>query len=339
MEYLPAELLLKIFKNLTYDDVYSIKQINRHFFDFINKYKDEFANKRFEQLCFSTSILMIKSIRLDLGLNCLNFTRPEWISAVKKRIPVYLKNTISISPVKTEPFRMFTKNDVKIIRYWLEQIFLCVFDNIDFTNFIFNPNMIKLLFNTDEIAKLQLKCRTAFLSLYHHQKIDWRFNFEHFSVGESLCLRFEILDDTRSNDLLLLLLLEEGNRIPEVNLFKPIWRESLCNRIIEHIEKSTDLSKIVPIITFDCVHWPISTLNIKGKLKKEYDVNIRYYELVNINNPKIKFSIRWNGNFYINHVKIIRINVLILKIRRLLTLITSCFSTFYTKEHVENQYK
>ncbi|KAF7623557.1 F-box domain-containing protein [Meloidogyne graminicola] len=256
---------------------------------------------------------MIKSIRLDLGLNCLNFTRPEWISAVKKRIPVYLKNGISISPVKIEPVLLFRREcsqkmafslklplyprsieDLKIIRYWLEQIFHCVFDNIDFTNFIFNPNMIKLLFNTDEIAKLQLNCRTAFLSLYHHQKIDWRFNFEHFSVGESLCLRFEILDDTRSNDLLLLLLLEEGNRIPEVNLFKPIWRESLCNRIIEHIEKSTDLSKIVPIITFDCVHWPISTLNIKGKLKKEYDVNIRYYEL---------FSIRWIGNFYINHNK------------------------------------
>ncbi|KAF7636670.1 F-box domain-containing protein [Meloidogyne graminicola] len=109
MEHLPPELQLKILQNLNFDELFLIKQTNRHFYDFINKYKESWARKEFNMFCFTTSSIIDEvgcfpgpQRELDKSLKEINFAlndqlKEKWLSALDKKIPVFIINNEFVS--------------------------------------------------------------------------------------------------------------------------------------------------------------------------------------------------------------------------------------------------
>ncbi|KAF7623555.1 F-box domain-containing protein [Meloidogyne graminicola] len=91
LEYLPAEIQLKILKNISFDDISSIKQTNKYFCHFINKYKGNFARKRFEYLDFSFGNLKELKLKSNNDFPLNDHIMKKWLIAVDSQIPTYLK--------------------------------------------------------------------------------------------------------------------------------------------------------------------------------------------------------------------------------------------------------
>nr|CAD2200802.1 unnamed protein product [Meloidogyne enterolobii] len=97
----------------------------------------------------------------------------------------------------------------------------------------------------------------------------------------------------REFNILLNILLNEGNKISQVYINRPNkYFVVLCNQILHHMETSKDCAKMVPNIVFNSTKWP--TLNIRG-IEKNNSTNFRStkeYEITNIHNSNLKFSLR-----------------------------------------------
>uniref|UniRef100_A0A1I8BEG3 F-box domain-containing protein n=1 Tax=Meloidogyne hapla TaxID=6305 RepID=A0A1I8BEG3_MELHA len=247
---LPTESQLDIFKFLDFDQIFQFQQINNTFLKIINEYKKEFSRKEFETISM-------------------------WQTAINKQIPLYANepnNEYYIQLLKKEnvtPRRLILnlpnipKNieEMLIIRFWLEELSFCIFENFEF-QVLFNPELIKLLFEENPIN-------------FHSQKVFIKFKNKNVK---------KVLNSAMDNLMVYKYVI--------IN-FGEIWNNEDYNE--EHIETSTNFSNMIPKITFNEICWDRSKLseraeNIKSAIK-DGKLIFEKYQLSNINNPKIKFSI------------------------------------------------
>ncbi|KAF7638032.1 hypothetical protein Mgra_00002485, partial [Meloidogyne graminicola] len=126
---------------------------------------------------------------------------------------------------------------LKNIRYWLNQIFNCCdFGIINFYYFVFNPEIIKLLFNSEEINKIKFNCKKAIFSLYNPNIEYWEFTFNNLVINKRLIIHLNKINYT-NNNILLNLILNKGNNIPSILI-------SFTYNQIEFFKNFINVSKI-----------------------------------------------------------------------------------------------
>ena len=111
-------------------------------------------------------------------------------------------------------------DDLLIIRYWLERLFSCVFEDAKLFKILFSHRFIKLLFFDYSIPP-QFKIKNAFLK-YYEPNFGMNFVLHNLAVCESFKVLFtcaaaeyEITDENELNPILDIIL-NEGKRFPNI---------------------------------------------------------------------------------------------------------------------------
>ncbi|KAF7636676.1 F-box domain-containing protein [Meloidogyne graminicola] len=185
IEYLPVEMQLLIIKNLERKELLEMERTNQYFHALINNYN--LTLKKFKSIDFRCSAIFEHSPSFDKCYEMktlsedfpMEFFREKWKSLVDKNIPVFLTkfpNALfqpcivfdeELPEEKVLKLPLYPDRLLKFqfVRYWIKNLFVCDFDMICFTDHIFNPEMIKLLFNSEEISQMKFKCNIAIFYL------------------------------------------------------------------------------------------------------------------------------------------------------------------------------
>ncbi|CAK5060340.1 unnamed protein product [Meloidogyne enterolobii] len=288
---LPTETKLDIFKFLSYEELCSIKQTNLYLYDFIDKYEGELAREKLDTISI-------------------------WKTGLEKPIPLYLPvqdsddKILCLTKVCSGKLRYLqlqlptiikSKNDIKIIYYYLNKLFNCCFERCSLREFIFNPEVIELLFGTTK----QFYIKKYWLNMDYYLGNKLKFVLNHLIICESLIIDFARNKYKAKHADHLFKILMSGHKFNKACL-RPYNSEQLFDHIINYIETSKDCSKMVANIEF--YSFDINSTNFikrAEQIGEEID-NGRYsitkHQISNIYNPKIKFSI-----FYNKHIREIAI--------------------------------
>nr|CAD2190996.1 unnamed protein product [Meloidogyne enterolobii] len=317
---LPTEIKLYIFKLLNYKELCSIKQTNIYFHNFINNFEGELAREKFCDItidCFNQfneypyKLIKPKDVNFDFPFN--EQLEEKLKNGLRKPIPLYLplysnKNTVicltkvcgnkqcyhpelptiirNIADIEEclllqLPTNIKSKEDVKIVYYYLNKLFNCSFGRGNFDRFIFNPELIQLLFGG--IHK-QFYVQKSWLFMYYNFENKFQFILNHLNVSESIRINIALKDDANYTDILFKILTSGGDKFNEVYLVA-YNLQKVFDLIINHIETSKDCSKMVANIVLNNRNINFASLNERAEKIEDC------FQLSNIYNPKIKFSI------------------------------------------------
>ncbi|CAK5036203.1 unnamed protein product [Meloidogyne enterolobii] len=130
MYFLPSEVQLDIFKYLNFKQLLNFQQTNCYLKNFINEYEGELARKEFYKLDFWTWAIE-KSIPMFLNAN-----------DAKRESVICVLEQVHYCKLEREPKREFynirlpdfpkTIEDMKIARYFFQQIFNYFFKSVNF---------------------------------------------------------------------------------------------------------------------------------------------------------------------------------------------------------------
>ncbi|CAK5052484.1 unnamed protein product [Meloidogyne enterolobii] len=210
------------------------------------------------------------------------------------------------------PHRPKNIEQMKIARYFFHQIFKCAFEYADFLLLIFNPQMIQLLFDAN-ITNIPLKIHSQQANIYIDN--EYTESFSKFILNHLISSNIAVninginfIEQSRNN--LFEILTSGGNRFLSVTYD---WIDSrLYNLIIQHIETSNNVSKIVKDIRFYCVVGDLMTSkraeNIENNVRSN-NLKSTKYLLSNKYVQEMKFYI-YNNEFQERefYVEIKRIN-------------------------------
>nr|CAD2154037.1 unnamed protein product [Meloidogyne enterolobii] len=169
---------------------------------------------------------------------------------------------------------------MKIARYLFQQIFKSIFGFIQFHQFIFNPQMIELLFDENK-TNIPLQIYTQKAIMFINTESDnhlLRFSLNHLMANQFTVCFDKALNIEQYFNILLVILTDEGNKFSKVcykhqNL---LW---LYNLIVQHTETSKNVSKMVKEIKFYKIE------------VRDNNLESTKYQLSNGYNPEIKFCI------------------------------------------------
>ncbi|CAK5060354.1 unnamed protein product [Meloidogyne enterolobii] len=199
---LPLEVQLRILKYLNFNELISVKQTNSYFCNLINKYEGKLARRKFYELSLWQASIA-KSTRLFLHSGkklfvCMSKTDDEDAIYYILKLPNQPKNL----------------KQMIIIRYWLERLFECDFESCNFGTFVFNPEMIKILFDNDKTISLQFNIKYIFLRA-GKKRIEniFKFYLNHLSNSEylSIVLCNDDITDHHIN-ILFHIIINKGNK-------------------------------------------------------------------------------------------------------------------------------
>ncbi|CAK5091402.1 unnamed protein product [Meloidogyne enterolobii] len=188
-----------------------------------------------------------------------------------------------------------------IIRFWLKQLFNCVFEDVKFRHVIFNPEMINLLFGNDKTNFKQFYVQNFHLYLSNDTRENiFKFVLNRFAIYWLFVTKNNISE--RQTDILFNIIINEGDKLPKVG-FGSFKSSRIYDLIVEFITTSKDFSKMVPSIQifFDSrenFKLPERAKNVKTSERYEYTK----YQIDNIYNPKVKFLFsnnRYETIFYV----------------------------------------
>nr|CAD2180337.1 unnamed protein product [Meloidogyne enterolobii] len=162
---------------------------------------------------------------------------------------------------------------MKIVYYYLDRLFNCSFDFGHFDQFIFNPELIQLLFG--RIPK-QIYLWTTFLmpSKAYNSENFFKF-FVNNLIGLSLRIDLYRVNAEEYIEVLLKILMKEGDKFGSVYL-SCNKMPKLFESIINYNETSKDCSEIVNCFELNNI---------------DTHPNQTKYQLSNKYNPKIEFFI------------------------------------------------
>ncbi|KAL7074576.1 hypothetical protein ACQ4LE_006425 [Meloidogyne hapla] len=307
---LPLESKLDIFKHLNIEQLTSVRQTNYYFNALIGRYEGELARKKFDKIVINYSY-SYKFINLQDGVFELKMTEKlmeKWKSALDRQIPVYLDNNENQKVIRfyegpgyNSSFILnlptIPKNieEIKIIRCWMEKISYCYFNNLVFIFTHFNPELIQLIFEDEEKFKFKGKTFKCFEIINENVLL---FYLNRLVISECFSVDFFLIDNTfnqQSINTLFNFLL----KTPKL-YFGNSKNSSLCKMILNYIETSKDNSNMVNYIKFTCYCWPTFNLSERAEfIRREQSFYglipsmFSHYQLSNIHNPKVKFSISY----------------------------------------------
>uniref|UniRef100_A0A914N7R9 Galectin domain-containing protein n=1 Tax=Meloidogyne incognita TaxID=6306 RepID=A0A914N7R9_MELIC len=187
MRFLSPEVQLDIFKWLTFKQLISIQQTNNFYKIFLNKYEDKLARKKFDKLEIlygnEGSSSYYEFFEPDPKLYDFQISEQlekKWKCGIENSIPMFLSDfdtNMNIVVCELEQYSYHEESyysqlpnlpknieDMKIARCILEQLFKCFFEFVQLDKVIFNPQMIKLLFDENKPnMPLQLHSQSAHL--------------------------------------------------------------------------------------------------------------------------------------------------------------------------------
>nr|CAD2173004.1 unnamed protein product [Meloidogyne enterolobii] len=319
MNHLPSEVQLDVFKCLNFNQLFSVKQVNRYFLSFIGKYEGELARKFFKHIGPTDLSGFYYQHKKENGQLDYKIVSPEELGRYVVRFPLdkWLKERWEIAidmrlyaysgrwdrPKYYHYLRLtdesrhlllqlppFPENieELQIIRFWLIQLFNCSFGEVDFTRATFNHQMIKLLFDTDKTISTKFLTRRATIA----DSVPRLRNIfkNNLTILESL----EIMPSIAVEDYRVLLPLF-FNKIPYVFSDHDAY-PTLCSLILDYIETSTDFHLMVDKFKFHYLNWPLFTVSERAENveKKRFNgYGFTKYELSNIHNPQVKFLVQW----------------------------------------------
>nr|CAD2192301.1 unnamed protein product [Meloidogyne enterolobii] len=271
---LPVEVKLDILKFLKFKQLLSVQQTNYYFYCLIRQNEGILACRRLHSVktgmsdlkrCparFIYKIVNLKSGIFNVVLEDSFLKRLIWQSAVDRRIPVYLStcdtpptqklftsvklNNIrfAVNYILKLPINPRNIEEMKIVRCWLEKLFICYFDHVEFFRYFFNPEMIKILFDNEKYIPTQIRgvrCVSCFSN--HNINNSVKFHLDHLFLTDYVSISFEELGKKeKCNKHLLELLINGGKNIPQVTIRTE--KQTLLDLIIKHIE-TNDCSNFI----------------------------------------------------------------------------------------------
>nr|CAD2200003.1 unnamed protein product [Meloidogyne enterolobii] len=244
---LPCEVKLDIFKFFSYEELCSIKQTNLYFRDFIDNFEGELAREKFhsiyiEYLNQSREVPHKLKVKEDFDFDFFAEQQKEineqieqkWSNGLQDQIRLYLpdrgligySSIICLTRVHDNERRIRiqlpniikTKNDIKIVYYHLNKLFNCYFVYANFNNFIFNPELLQLLFGNAKLSK-QFYVMRAFLM---PSKAYTSENLIKFVVNHLICkfyvIKFIFKYYTKEYINILNKILINGDKFKNVNI-------------------------------------------------------------------------------------------------------------------------
>ncbi|CAK5014710.1 unnamed protein product [Meloidogyne enterolobii] len=131
------------------------------------------------------------------------------------KLPVYPKNI----------------EEMKIVRCWMEKLFLCYFDHAEFTDYFFNPEMIKILFGNEKNIPTQFRSeRVEIVYCNVNIKNVLRFTLDHL-ITNQLRIFFASFDKKEKCNKYLLDLLNNGGK-NIVSIWISLETRKLLNMIL-----------------------------------------------------------------------------------------------------------
>uniref|UniRef100_A0A914LK86 F-box domain-containing protein n=1 Tax=Meloidogyne incognita TaxID=6306 RepID=A0A914LK86_MELIC len=324
MNSLPPEVQLDVLKCLNFDQLFSVKQTNCYFNKFIDKYEDKLPRLKFNKL----NIISVGDIKRDVDVNTFELDsfpkfilndqlKEKWQEAIAKSVSLYLQDygggkLFAVELEKTycdlkkkKLWRWilhlpnFSKNitEMIVVRWWLKRLFNCFFEYTDFKN-LFNPEMIKLLFENDQSIPQQFHIQKPSLNFDRYTytlENALKFALNHLAISESLRIDFDDNILEQQIDILFNILMNESNKFPQFYLkgFKCFEMSRLYDLIFEHLSTAEDCSKIVPVIMLEYISELNFELNEKAEnveIKEFNGVKYTKYHVTNEHNSNLKFS-------------------------------------------------
>ncbi|CAK5076696.1 unnamed protein product [Meloidogyne enterolobii] len=270
---LPTETILDVFKFLSYNQLCSIKQTNFYLHDFVNYFEEELAREKLYEISIE-DFEQYKQHPLTEAENLyfsLNDGQLEemWKNGIGNPIALYLPNQDSNKNLVIRLTKLFdseyvlllqlptiikSKEDIKIVYNYLNKLFNCSFERGNFKEFLFNPELIKLLFGNAKALK-RIYIKKCLMSITNHN-IE---NFFQFSLDHLECktLRsyFQIHEDImeKYKDILFKTLIK-GDNFGKIKLdfHSPSSRydqfrigKLLSDYIVEYVARVKHCSKVV----------------------------------------------------------------------------------------------
>ncbi|CAK5082641.1 unnamed protein product [Meloidogyne enterolobii] len=284
---LPTETKLDIFKCFNYQQLCSIKQTNLYFRDFINDFQGKLAREEF----YGISI---------------------WKNGLKTSIPLYLpqdaaRNTVIClnkgydtgCHILQLPKMVKSKEHIKIVYYYLNKLFNCSFKWCDFHKYIFNPELIQLLFGTAKQFYVQSCNRLAY---QFSIELLFQFVWNNLATG-ILRINFLLEQDVMKKyiNILCKILINGEDKFGKVELrfysfFGGLAHGTnatlLYDQIVEYISTSKGCAKMLPVITFEFANSTSFKLSEKAEKVESKQLNgVKYtnYQISNIYNPMAKY--------------------------------------------------
>ncbi|CAK5091445.1 unnamed protein product [Meloidogyne enterolobii] len=311
---LPFEVQLDVLKCLKFEQLFSFKQTNFYYRNLIEKYEGELARidtlSIGRQLRNTHKIVELEPVVSDFALN--GQLMKKWKAAIAESVPLFLRGhddfvgDFVVQMEKTEnkkpvyilhlPNIPKTVEELIIVRFWLEQLFNCAFENAIFMS-TFNPTMINLLFDDYKAISFQFNIQTVSIRTSNATfENSLKFGLNRFAIYEFFGIfKYEDISEQQTS-ILFNIIANEGKKLPHV-FFGYCDTSRLYDLIIKYITTSKDFSKMVPTICLLYNSLENFKLNVNAKCsvtKQINGCNSTIYLIVNIYNPKTKFLLYKN---------------------------------------------
>ncbi|CAK5071117.1 unnamed protein product [Meloidogyne enterolobii] len=265
-------------------------------------------DKRDFGFCDQKKLNFIKIEREFYDFELTGELEKKWKRGIEQSIPMFLqtvgKGNFEVAVFQLEQnyyserelyyFQLskYPKNieEMKIARYFFQLLFNCSFHLFIIHIVVINPKMIELLFGDDIKVPLQIHSQKTYLYLYELNSLNFVWNHlvtNHIFVD--ICS--VVFDMENYVGILFKILAYGGNKFSSITL--EVLDSKLYNFIIEHIETALDITKIVKRIKFVAMYGPLLSSKIAKNLQVTVKGDVQYtrFQLFNIYNPKIEFSV------------------------------------------------